>query len=270
MKTKQISLSKEELAAAMAVVNRGQDALLLLAAAGADEPEAARQRLIAAGNSLQARGLAMTNDDQIMLGPELREIVTSLIDSRSILQLTKTGSEGADTLTLTHGPVGWLAQRSAGNWGMQCQFPLKQADLPEQMVKFLSPTSRTTSKASLAIPPALVNLDAKERRIPASLWATLGEAARSDPLAGPFVQAMVQARWRAAFQAFTPIGHEEISGYGVFFVQGPDDLWIIEGQGSHENPTIIAHPISVLHLKELFTQKLMELPETDHAQHEHK
>lgn len=266
MNTIKLTLSHEELAAAMAAAKRGDDALLLLRSVGAAEPEQARQRLIAAGNGLVARGLALTGGGQVSLGPDLREIVAAITGASTVVRMVKTGTEGdADSLTLSSAPAGWLVQRSGGNWGVQCQMPIDSAELPALMVQFLAPVCKANSSARLPVPAALLDLDAKQRRIPAALWNALGEQRRGDPLAGQFIQAMVQARWRAAIQMFFPSAQQDVTGYGVLFVQGPEDLWIIEGQPANGDASITAYLISLSDLKELFAQKINQLPRVETA-----
>ena len=250
--------SVEEFAVSLSLVKKIEEAKgLLTNAFGKSSPDEEKGRLLAAYNSLFARGLLTYGQGEAALHPDIKKILDIFFDSRKLIKVGKSVDSGEDVVSYYFHQDAWLEHSIVQGIAHRFRYPVKEKEIQNNISKFFSPHG-LSGKTSVCVdmPADLLN------SLPGTLSnydTVLAVLSKNDVSISPEMNLLADdianGEWRGSTVWMSRVDEESLLLRGYLWVQGKERLWTINSKNSDDSLTLQAALCS----KDDFHLKLHEL-----------
>lgn len=227
----QFDLGIEELAVAISMIGKTEEAKgLLVSVLGEISPEEERGRLLAAYNSLFARGLIAYADQHTdpILDSDIKAILELFFGSQTLIRVSKISEMSENTASYYIGNDGWLEHCINQGVSHRFLYPINEKEVTKRISAFLSPQPVSSVQPSLLLKvptDILFNAPAGTLSNYDELLGILSKDSESTDEMKMLTDDVVNGQWRASTVWISHPNDEQMLMRGYLWVQGADRLW---------------------------------------------
>jgi hypothetical protein len=250
--------SVEEFAVSLSLVKKIEEAKgLLTNAFGKSSPDEEKGRLLAAYNSLFARGLLTYGQGEAALHPDIKKMLDIFFDSRKLIKVGKSVDQGEDVVSYYSHQDGWLEHSIVQGVAYRFRYPVKEKEIQNNISKFFSPHGLSgKTPVCVDMPADLLNSPPGMLSNYDTVLAVLSKNIASiTPEMNLLADDIVNGEWRGSTVWMNRVDEGNLLLLGYLWVQGKERLWTINSKTSDESFILQA----ALSSKDDFHLKLHEL-----------
>lgn len=253
----------DELAVILSLTDRLREAkALLFGRFGEISDEEERGRLLAAHNSLLARGIIFLNGDKLTLDPNVKNIIDIFSQSKKIIRFSKSTKIGEELISYYEYRDVYLEHSVIQGVAHRFYYPVDSPAIEEKAQSFFSPVSSPKKRNILIDIPSskILNMPIGSLVNHEEVLALLsnGEETISKELQ-QLAADIVNAEWRGVTTWINHPDADYLLTKGYLWVQGKDILWTINSVNHGDSSRLRAETCS----KKEFSQKIGYLIRTD-------
>lgn len=235
--------SVEEFAVFLSFVKKNEEAKgLLTNAFGKSSPDEEKGRLLAAYNSLFARGLLTYGLGEAVLHPDIKKLLDIFFDSRKLIKVGKSVDSGEDIVSYYFHRDAWLEHSIIQGVAHRFRYPVKEKEIQNNISKFLSPHG-LSGKTPICVdmPADLLNSPPGTLSSYDTVLAMLSKNVASIiPEMNQLAEDIANGEWRGSTIWMSHVDKDNLLLRGYLWVQGKERLWSINSKASDEAPALQA------------------------------
>lgn len=249
----------EEFAVALNLFKKQAEANgLLISTFGKMSQEEQRGRMLAAYNSLFARGLLTYAQQESTLQPEIVKLLNIFFTSHKLIKVGKAVNSAEDVISYYAYQNVWLEHSVTQGVAHRFRYPIKEKAILDNISEFLSPTGLSNVISTCVNIPAELILNSPPGTLSDydTVLAILGKnISKITPEIKQLSEDIAKGKWRGSTIWMNRIDEDRLLSRGYLWVQGQNRLWAINSKNSDESVFLRATLCS----KADFDSKLQEL-----------
>jgi hypothetical protein len=241
MKKIQLDFGVEEFAVSMSMFERPEEAKgLLISALGEISPEEERGRLLAAYNSLFARGLIAYSNQHTdpALHSDIKAMLNLFFGSQTLIRVSKISEMSENTVSYYSCNDGWLEHCINEGVSHRFSYPLNEKEITKRISAFLSPQPVSSAQQSLLLKvptDILFNAPAGTLSNYDELLSILSKDSEVTDEMKMLADDIVNGQWRASTVWISHPDTEQLLMKGYLWVQGAKRLWKLNSDSAEQS-----------------------------------